>query len=306
MPVDTRELKSELLLFLTAIIWGLAFVAQRSGMAFVGPFTFNAVRFTLGAVALLPVILYLDRKKRQRGETVESTQSRTLLIGGLSAGFLLFVGSSLQQIGIVFTTAGNAGFITGLYVVLVPILGMFWGQRTGRNTWAGSLLAAAGLYLLSFTEQFTIARGDFLVLIGAFVWAGHVLLIGMFSSRTDSLKLALSQIIVCATLSALVAVGFETGGVTDIQRAAIPILYAGVMSVGIAYTLQVVGQKNAHPSHAAIILSLEGVFAAVGGWLLLGESMSLRGLTGCGLMLSGILLSQVKWPGKVRVTAHRE
>jgi len=304
--MDTREVKSELLLFLTAAIWGLAFVAQRSGMAFVGPFTFNAVRFTLGAASLLPVILYLDRKKRQRGETVESAKSRTLLVGGLSAGFLLFVGSSLQQVGIVFTTAGNAGFITGLYVVLVPILGMFWGQRTGRNTWAGSLLAAAGLYLLSFSEQFTIARGDFLVLIGAFVWAGHVLLIGMFSSRTDSLKLALSQFIVCAALSALVAVAFETNGVLDIQRAAIPILYAGVMSVGLAYTLQVVGQENAHPSHAAIILSLEGVFAAIGGWLLLGESMSLRGLTGCGLMLSGILLSQVKWPGKVTVAARRE
>ncbi len=304
--MDTREVKSELLLFLTAAIWGLAFVAQRSGMAFVGPFTFNAVRFTLGAASLLPVILYLDRKKRQRGETVESAKSRTLLVGGLSAGFLLFVGSSLQQVGIVFTTAGNAGFITGLYVVLVPILGMFWGQRTGRNTWAGSLLAAAGLYLLSFGEQFTIARGDFLVLIGAFVWAGHVLLIGMFSSRTDSLKLALSQFIVCAVLSALVAVAFETNGVLDIQRAAIPILYAGVMSVGLAYTLQVVGQENAHPSHAAIILSLEGVFAAIGGWLLLGESMSLRALTGCGLMLLGILLSQVKWPGKVTVAARRE
>lgn len=304
--MDTREVKSELLLFVTAAIWGLAFVAQRSGMAFVGPFTFNAVRFTLGAASLLPVILYLDRKKRQRGETVESAKSRTLLVGGLSAGFLLFVGSSLQQVGIVFTTAGNAGFITGLYVVLVPILGMFWGQRTGRNTWAGSLLAAAGLYLLSFSEQFTIARGDFLVLIGAFVWAGHVLLIGMFSSRTDSLKLALSQFIVCAALSALVAVAFETNGVLDIQRAAIPILYAGVMSVGLAYTLQVVGQENAHPSHAAIILSLEGVFAAIGGWLLLGESMSLRALAGCGLMLLGILLSQMNWPGKMMVASRRE
>jgi drug/metabolite transporter (DMT)-like permease len=199
----------------------------------------------------------------------------------------------LQQVGLVYTTAGKAGFITGLYVVIVPLLGLFWHQRPRAGTWLGAILAAVGLYFLCITKEFNIAFGDLLVLIGAFVWAGHVLLIGWLAPRTDALKLASAQFAVCSLLSFLTALAFETMSFASIWQAAVPILYGGLGSVGIAYTLQIIAQRDAHPAHSAIILSLEGLFAAIGGWLLLGEMLSLRGLFGCGLMLAGMIFSQM-------------
>ena len=285
--------KADLLLLLTAAIWGLAFVAQRVGMDYVGPFTYNAVRFAVGSLSLLPLILLSRKKELQARPELTSGNGRTALVGGGIAGLILFAGASLQQAGLVHTGAGKAGFITGLYVVMVPLLGLFWKQRPTPGTWLGALLAAVGLYFLSVTEQFTISFGDLLVLLSACFWAGHVLIIGWLSPKTDSLKLAAVQFAVCSLLSLAVAAGLETMSLAAIWRAAMPILYGGLFSVGIAYTLQVVAQKDAHPAHAAILLSLEGVFAAIGGWLLLGELLSPRSLLGCALMLCGMLLSEL-------------
>jgi len=285
--MDGRNLKSDSLLLLTALIWGFAFVAQRVGMAHVGPFTFNGVRFALGCLVLLPLVL------RARPGSGQARGGPGLLWGGALAGAALFAGASLQQVGLVYTTAGNAGFITGLYVVIVPLLGLFVGHRTNAGSWLGALLAAAGLYLLSVTEGFAMAFGDLLELAGAVCWAGHVLIIGWLSPRTDSTRLAFVQFAACALLSLLTAALTESVQLDGLVRAALPIFYGGALSVGVAYTLQIVAQRDAHPAHASILLSLEAVFAALGGWLLLGETLRPRGLLGCALMLSGMLLSQL-------------
>ncbi|HHO76328.1 MAG TPA: DMT family transporter [Deltaproteobacteria bacterium] len=291
--MNTSIIRSDFLLLSTAIIWGFAFVAQRVGMDYVGPFIFNGVRFALGALVLLPFIL--KNRDSSRGIPTKSSPANTRLVtyGGITAGIALFSGASLQQMGLVYTTAGNAGFITGLYVVIVPVLGIFFRHKTNTGTWTGAFLAAAGLYLLSVTEHFTMAFGDLLVLIGAFFWAAHVLIIGWLSPRLDSFRLALIQYTACSALSIIVSLMIENTTFFSLVQACIPIFYGGVMSVGIAYTLQIMAQKNAHPAHAAIILSLEAVFAAVGGWMILDEVFTPRELLGCALMLSGMLLSQL-------------
>ena len=290
--MEKRALKSEGLLLLTSAIWGFAFVAQRVGMDYVGPFTFNGVRFALGSLVLLPLIL----RKRPVGNDSENsrTGSRNMLIfGGSLLGITVFTAASLQQVGLVYTTAGNAGFITGLYVVIVPILGLLWGQRPGAGTWIGAFLAAVGLYLLSITSDFTISLGDFLELVGAFVWAVQILIIGWLSPKTDPIKLAFVEFSACSFLSLVTAFLFEDIVLGALFQAAVPIFYGGVLSVGVAYTLQVVAQRDAHPAHAAIIFSLEAVFAALGGWLILDEILSVRAFIGCALMLAGMLLSQL-------------
>jgi drug/metabolite transporter (DMT)-like permease len=286
-------LKADILLLLTAIIWGSAFVAQRVGMEYVGPFTFNGVRFALGSLSLLPLITVTRKKQRSGGEEQPRLEPRTVLGASILAGLVLFLGASFQQVGIVYTTAGKAGFITGMYVILVPIIGTRWGQKTSTGTWIGAVMAITGLYLLSVTGDFNISKGDLLVLISAFFWAGHVLLLGWLSPKTDSLVLASTQFAVCSVLSMMTAFGVETVALDSIIRGAIPILYGGLLSVGIAYTLQVVAQRTAHPAHASIILTMEGAFAAIGGWLLLNEVLSMRSLVGCALMLAGMLVSQL-------------
>ena len=262
-------------------------------MDYVGPFTFNGVRFALGSIVLVPLILR-NRNHRNLNEKASTRGNRKVVIfGGALLGITLFAATSLQQVGLVYTTAGNGGFITGLYVVIVPILGLFWRQRPDGGTWIGAFLAAIGLYLLSITDKFTISFGDLLVLFGAFLWAGHVLIIGWLSPKIDSLKLACTQFTACSVLSLITALLVETIAIQSIFQAAIPILYGGVLSVGVAYTLQVVAQKQAHPAHAAILLSLEAVFAAFGGWLILDETMTFRGIIGCALMLAGMLFTQL-------------
>ena len=296
--MNIQTVKSNTLLLITAAIWGLAFVAQRVGMDYLGPFTFNAARFILGSLSLLPLVL-ISRDQRPAAENIRSrTGWKPVVFGGLAAGFLLFMGMSLQQVGLVYTTAGKAGFITSLYVVLVPILALFWKQSTNPGTWIGAVLAASGLYFLSVTERFTIEFGDLLEFFCAFFWAGQVLVIGWLSPRIQSVKLAFAQFVVCAVLSFMVAVVFEDISWDALVQAAWPILYGGIMSSGVAFTFQVIGQRHTHPAHASIIMSLEAVFAALGGWLLLNEILSMRGLMGCGLMLCGMLISQL-W-GKLR------
>lgn len=278
-------MKSRALLLTTAIIWGLAFVAQRDGMQYVQPFTFNGVRFALGFLALLPFGLF------HRNEPMK-TDRRTLALGGLATGLVLFIGSTLQQFGVAYTTAGKAGFITGMYVILVPIVGIALRHRIGWLSWLSALVGVVGLYLLTVTESFTIESGDLLVLIGAFFWAAHVHLVGHFSSRIDAIRLALMQIALCSILSLGAAFALETIHTADLLAGALPILYAGVLSVGIAYTLQVMGQQGTPPTQAALIMCLEAVFAVLGGWLILGETLPLRGFIGCGLMFAGMVAAQ--------------
>jgi len=291
-----HKLKADGLLMLTALIWGTAFVAQRMGMEHVGPFTFNGVRFALGALALQPLIWKM-RRTRMREDGGPGIEPGRIMRYGLVAGCVLFAGAALQQVGIVYTTAGKAGFITGLYVVMVPLFGLALGNRAGAGTWVGALAAAVGLYLLSVNEDFSIAYGDVLELIGAVFWAGHVLLISRLSpgmDGTDAVRLAAAQFVVCSLLSLGVGIAIEPITLAGISDAAVPILYGGLMSVGVAYTLQVVAQRDADPAHAAIILSLEAVFAAVAGYFLLGEVLALRALIGCALMLGGMILSQLR------------
>ena len=286
-------MKSNILLIITAMLWGFAFVAQRSGMEFVGPFTFNAVRFTLGGISLIPLLLLNKRRKFINEPHLPLSSNKILLRGGIIAGIILFFGASLQQGGMVYTTAGKAGFITGLYIILVPILGIMFKQKTSSAIWLGALIASAGLYLLSVQENFSIGLGDLLVLASAFFWGLHVLVISRFSPKTDPIQLAFFQFMLCAFFSLIASLIIETSTFQNIIDASVPILYAGVVSVGIGYTLQIIAQRDAHPSRAAIIMSLEAVFALIGGWIILDESIPLRGLIGCGLMLTGMIISQV-------------
>lgn len=290
--METRNIRADLTLLLVAAIWGFAFVAQRLGMDHLGPFGFNGCRFLLGAVSLLPLLLVFRPK-------AGATDPKAMFRGSITAGILLFLGASLQQAGLLWTSAGNAGFITGLYIIIVPLMGLLLGHITRLNTWLGGLLAVVGLYFLTVDTNagasFSINSGDLLVLGSAFFWAAHVVVIGRLASQLDNLRLAIIQFMICALLSFIVALIFEQDSLSlsNIVLAWQPIAYAGLLSVGVAYTLQVVAQRNAPASHAAIIMSLEAVFAALGGWWLLDEGFSNRALTGCALMLAGMILSQL-------------
>ncbi len=309
MRSDPLRLRSDLLLLLTAVIWGFAFVGQRAGTAHVGPFAFNATRFFIGGLVLLPVMVWSDRRRLTAdrrpstahldppaSEAADSAvgRRRSLWLGGLLVGAVLFAAATLQQAGISFTTAGKAGFITSLYVVIVPLLGVALGHRIGRATWLGALLAAVGLYFLTMRPgELRMAPGDLLVLLGAVLWAVHMLLLGRLSPGRDPARLAFVQFMTCAALSGLAALLFETTTAGGLRGALPAILFTGVLSVGVGYTLQVAGQRHAPPADTAIILSLEAVFAVLAGRLLLGEQLTARALIGCGLMLAGILISQV-------------
>ena len=298
MKYSQTHLTGTLTLLLSAVIWGFAFVAQRAGMEFVGPFTFNGIRFALGGLVLIPWVLRLRAKGSEVAQLAPSLH-RWIAVG--LAGLVLFVSANLQQIGLVHTTAGKAGFITGLYVVIVPLLGLFWRHRVSAFVWAGCILAAGGMYLLSVVGAFSISLGDALVLAGALGWAIHVYLVGWLAQRMHPLRVAILQFVICSALSLAVAVLTETIRLPDILSAGWMIAYAGILSVGVAYTLQVVGQQRVDPAQASVILSLEAVFAVIGGWILLGETLSTRGLIGCALMLAGMMLAQVRTQSNSKV-----
>ncbi|MEL7655396.1 MAG: DMT family transporter [Bacillota bacterium] len=298
----SKKLQSDLMLFLTAFIWGASFVAQRAGMEYIGPFTFNGIRCFIGALVLIPIIMVLDgqRKKKNAGEEIvplteeeKKMSKKTLLLGGLSCGVVLFISSSLQQIGIIYTTAGKAGFITALYIVLVPILGLFLGRKVRKILWLCVALATGGLYLLCIKEGFTIGKGDLLVLLCAFGFAVHILVIDYFSPKTDGVKMSALQFFICGVLSTPCMILFETIVWRDIIDCWLPILYAGIMSCGVAYTLQIVAQKNVEPTVASLILSLESVFAVIAGMILLSEQISPREAIGCIIMFAAIILAQL-------------
>ena len=298
----SKKLQSDLMLFLTALIWGASFVAQRAGMDYIGPFTFNGVRCFIGALVLIPVIMILDgqRKKKNAEENIiplteeeKKTKRKTLLLGGLSCGVVLFIASSLQQIGIIYTTAGKTGFITALYIVLVPILGLFFGKKVRKILWFCVALATVGLYLLCIKEDFTIGKGDLLVLICAFGFAVHILLIDYFSPKTDGVKMSAIQFFICGVLSTPCMIIFETIDWGNIVDCWLPILYAGIMSCGVAYTLQIIAQKNTEPTVASLILSLEAVFALIAGMILLSEQIPAKEAIGCIIMFAAIILAQL-------------
>ncbi len=287
----SQALRADFLMLITAMIWGTAFVAQRIGMDNIGPFLFTGLRFALGAFALLPLVIHQGRTAARH----EPFLQRGLLLGGMSMGLALTVGINLQQVGLLFTSVTNSGFITGLYVIVVPLLGLALGHKTGLGTWLGAFLAVAGMALLSIGEDFTVASGDWIQLAGAFVWGVHVLLVSFFVSRHDAIRLAFLQFATCALVSLLLALVFEEIDPANIWLAGPALLYGGLFAVAVGYTLQVVAQKHAIASHAAIILSLEAVFAAIAGALFLDESLTLRGYLGCVLMFIGMLAAQL-WP----------
>lgn len=292
-------MQANLMLLVTAAIWGFAFVAQRVAMDHMGPFSFNGVRFLLGAVSLLPLIWIFSRKRAVA--TTSAAKTSIWLAGGV-AGTILFIAAALQQVGLLYTTAAKAGFITGLYMILVPFLGLFLRHVTGLNAWLGAGIALVGLYLLSINADFTMSKGDFLMFVGAIFWACHILWIDFIGRRVNALQLSAVQFLFCGLLSLLVAFWQETPSLASVLLAWESVLFASFISVGVAYTLQVVAQKKAKPTHAAIIMSMEAVFAAVGGVVFLSESLPLRGWIGCALMMTGMLLSQIPLPGLKKAT----
>ena len=278
------------LLLITAAIWGLGFVAQVLGMNYLEPFAFIGIRFLLGAASLLPLVVFFHHRK-----WLPVSPAHAVVMGSLVLGVILFAAGSLQQVGIVYSNASNAGFITGLYMVIVPIIGLALKYRTGLNTWLGCVLAVVGLFLLSVKADFTMGYGDTLLLVGAVGWALHILAIDHYAPRAAPLLLSLGQFIVCGCLAMVVSVFIETTSWEQVRAATYVLIYAGVITVGVAYTLQVIAQERADPTHAAIILSLEAVFGALGGYMFLQEQLSGRELIGCVLMLMGMLVSQVTW-----------
>jgi len=284
-----KETLSSLCLFLTSLIWGFAFVAQVQGMEFMGAFTFGGVRFAMGALALLPVILLFERGRGRPGEA-----RQTLLTGALT-GVILFIASTLQQYGILLTqSAGKSGFITGLYTVLTPIFSIALGKRPGLLTALGAVSAFAGLYFLSVPEGFgAVTLGDALLVACAVFWAFHIMMVDSLASRVRPIRFSVVQFAVCAILSLISMALFEQPTLAALWAGRVPLLYGAFFSVGIAYTLQIVGQRHVPPAKAAIIFSLESLFAALGGFLLLKEQLGWKGWLGGALMFLGIVLSQV-------------
>ncbi len=292
-----QQLRGEILLFLAALIWGISFVFQKEGMDYIGPMTFGLMRFSIGSIVLIPLICLYDRYNRRRGQAVMSFRNRTLLTAGLLTGLTNFGLSSFQQIGLVYTTAGKAGFISAMYVALVPVFMLFLRRRIRRSTWFCIALALAGLYLLCMTGsagQFLhIQLGDGLVLVSAVFSAMEIILIDHYADKVDPMKLSFLQFLVAAVLSGVCAVLFETIDPGAILDCRIPILYTGLLEIGAAYTLQIFGQRTAPPVVATIIMSLESVFAVLSGSLILHEVMSGREITGCVIMFVALLLVQL-------------
>jgi drug/metabolite transporter (DMT)-like permease len=297
-----RVLQADLLLLLGAAIWGFAFAAQRVGMDYIGPFYYNGIRFHLGSLSLLPLIFYRRRKFgfKTDPKTGRPASFKSYLASAALVGFFLTAAASLQQVGLLYTTAGNSGFITGIYVVLVPIMGSFIGRKTGLPTWLGAVLDLAGLFFLSLAAQvfsgtgepLSINAGDLITLISGLFWAGQILSVDTMVKKLDAIVLCAGQFFVCGIVSLLIAFFSESISWQAVLDCAVPILYGGVCSVGVGYTLQAVAQQYAPPAHTTIIMSLEGAFAALGGVIILHEELGPWTLLGFGLMLAGMLISQ--------------
>ena len=310
--VKTHKLRNTFFLFLTAMIWGAAFVAQSVSMDYIGPFTFICLRSVIGGLFLIPVLIVLDgiRKKSQNEsadvvnsenilyiETEEkqrlSWKNKQLIEGGIVCGIFLFFANCFQQTGIQYTTVGKAGFITTFYIIIVPLIGLFFKKYCGILTWIGVVIALAGLYFLCITQKLTIQRGDALILCCSVLYAGQILAIDHYNPFVDGVKMSCIQFLTGGILGAVFMLLFENPSIAMILSAAGPILYTGIMSTGVGYTLQIVGQKGLNPTVAALILSLESVFSALSGYLFLHQVLTTRELIGCALMFIAIVLAQL-------------
>ncbi|RHR87795.1 DMT family transporter [Roseburia sp. AF15-21] len=289
-----QQIKSSLILLLTATIWGVAFVAQSVGMEYIGPFTFNAIRCVLGGLVLIPVILVLKKKKETGAENQEKEDKKTLWTGGIACGVILCIASNLQQFGIMEASVGKSGFFTALYIVMIPVIGIFIGKRPGIKLWFCVALAVVGMYLLCMKDgSFTIERADIMLLLCALAFSVHILVVDYFSPKVDGVKMSCIQFFVCGVLSAVGMLFTETPDISNIQAAWMPLLYAGLLSCGVGYTLQIVGQKGINPIIASLIMSLESVISALAGWVILGQVLSLKEIIGCVLMFVAIVITQI-------------
>lgn len=289
-----QQIKSSLILLLTATIWGVAFVAQSVGMEYIGPFTFNAIRCVLGGMVLIPVILVLKKKKETGTENQEKEDKKTLWMGGIACGVILCIASNLQQFGIMEASVGKSGFFTALYIVMIPVIGIFIGKRPEIKLWFCVALAVVGMYLLCMKDgSFTIERADIMLLLCALAFSFHILVVDYFSPKVDGVKMSCIQFFVCGVLSAVGMLFTETPDISNIQAAWLPLLYAGLLSCGVGYTLQIVGQKGINPVIASLIMSLESVISALAGWVILGQVLSPKEILGCVLMFVAIIITQI-------------
>ena len=289
-----QQIKSSLILLLTATIWGVAFVAQSVGMEYIGPFTFNAIRCVLGGLVLIPVILVLKKKKETGAENQEKEDKKTLWAGGIACVVILCIASNLQQFGIMEASVGKSGFFTALYIVMIPVIGIFIGKRPGIKLWFCVALAVVGMYLLCMKDgSFTIERADIMLLLCALAFSFHILVVDYFSPKVDGVKMSCIQFFVCGVLSAVGMLFTETPDISNIQAAWLPLLYAGLLSCGVGYTLQIVGQKGINPVIASLIMSLESVISALAGWVILGQVLSPKEILGCVLMFVAIIITQI-------------
>lgn len=284
-----KDLFGSLMLLITAIVWGFAFVAQSIGGDTVGPFLFNGVRNVLGSVVLIPVILIIKKVKG-----IDKILTKEAIVGGVCCGLCLFVASSFQQFGILTAPVSDASFITALYVLIVPILGLFVGKKVGWKIWVAVAIALVGLYMLTMSGDMEFSKGDVLLLIGAFLFSIHILVIDYFSPKADGVVISSIQFFT-AGVCAFIAMPFngEAFDIVKIQSGLPSILYAGILSCGVAYTLQVVFQKDVEPTKASLILCLESVFGAIGGWLILGQTLGVKEIIGCALMFIAIIIAQL-------------
>ena len=283
------QARGALMLLGASFFWGTTFVAQMTGMDRLGPFSYAAARYFLGFLSLLAVLIW-TRKSRAKERQAEKL-SRGFLVG-LVCGIFLFAASSMQQISMLYTTAGKAAFITCLYIMFVPLAAVIFGRKILRENWIGAGLALVGLYLLAINEELTINIGDVILFFSAFVWTAQILAIDKFAAKVDVLELSTAQIFITMVLSFVAMEIFETPTLSAIQNAIVPIAYGGIFSAGVAFTLQIYGQKYAEPAAAAILMSFESIFGAVSSWLILGEAMSGREIFGCALMIAGIFATQ--------------
>ncbi|MCP1101792.1 drug/metabolite transporter (DMT)-like permease [Aequitasia blattaphilus] len=287
------KVKNGMILALVSFIWGTSFVAQSMGMEYLEPFTFNGVRCLIGGVVLIPCIWLINRLTGNgSGVEKEKYKKKDLYIGGIACGVLLFLASSLQQIGIQYTTAGKSGFITAFYIVMVPVLGIFLKKAVGIKVWLGVALALCGLYFLCINEALTINKGDILTLVCALVFSLHIMVIDYFSPKVEGVKMSCIQFFVAGVLSLPFMFLFETPKLLNMGLSMGSLLYAGVLSCGVAYTLQIIGQKNMNPAIASLILSMEACFSVLAGWLVLKETLTIREGLGCIFMFGAILLAQ--------------
>ncbi len=297
------KIKGIMILALVSFIWGTSFVAQSLGADALPPFTFNGVRCIIGGIALLPCIWILDRI----GEKKEVNYRRKdLMIGGIACGVVLFVASTLQQIGIQYTTAGKTGFITAFYIVFVPVICFFMKKQTGLQIWLAVGLAFVGLYLLCITEGFVLARADLILFLSSLVYAVHILVIDYFTTKAPGVKMSCIQFFVAGALSMPIILFSEQPALSAFAPAIGPLLYAGVLSCGVAYTLQIIGQRYLKPAVASLVLSMEACFSVLAGWVVLKEYLSSRELLGCLLMFGAILIAQIQFPSRAKASLPRE